>query len=83
MRATTFGVTHNVILDEKLTSEFLKEEKKKFQKLSDFSKVFYDKNTIVSDVSLNYLNILQDSDLNKSLKNIILNQPMNSLMSLT
>lgn len=74
MLATTFGATHNIIIDEQLTSNFLKEEREKFSDLNSFKKVFYNKDTMVGDTSLNYLNMLCDSSVDESLKNIVLKE---------
>ena len=74
MRATIFGATHNIIIDDQLTSNFLKEEKEKYSDLDSFKKVFYNKDTMVGDTSLNYLNMLCDSSVDESLKNIVLKE---------
>lgn len=74
MRVTTFGVTHKVLIDKEVTSKFLKKEENEFSKLNNFKKIIYDKDTVVSDTSLNYLNRICENPLDESLKNIILKE---------
>ena len=59
MRATTSGVIHKreVIIGNRLVKEFLDNQKNNFLKFCQQSNVVYDENTILSDNTLNYLNI--------------------------
>jgi len=74
MRATTSGVTHNVVVDESLPNDFLKSEKQKFKKLLKFKNVYYNEDTIVSDASLNYLNLISENKVSRALKNILIKE---------
>jgi len=76
MRATTSGVTHKnqVLFGNNIVLNFIESEKQKFKDVSFYKKTFYDKNNVVGDVALNYLNIIVESNIEKALKNIILKE---------
>ena len=76
MRATTSGVIHKreVIIGNRLVKEFLDNQKNNFLKFCQQSNVVYDENTILSDNTLNYLNILPNNKVEESLKNILLKE---------
>ena len=76
MRATISGVTHknNVVVNHDETKNFLDKQKNIFKKLCSSSNVVYDKQTVVSDAPLNYLNVLPEDSVEESLKNIILKE---------
>ena len=75
MQATTSGVIRNkTFLNEEFISNFLKKEKLIFDNLLDKQSVLYSKDVVVSDVALNYLNMLPSNEGEDSLKNIILKE---------
>lgn len=76
MRATTSGVIHknDVLLSKEYCKSFLSRQKEIFESLSKKRNVVYDKNTTISDASLNYLNTLTENKKDKALKNMILRE---------
>ena len=76
MRATTSGETHKneVVVGNKLVEDFLKNQKQCFLSLCRQSNVLYDKNTSISNSTLNYLNVLPDNKIEEAFKNIILKE---------
>ena len=76
MRATISGVTHknDVIIDAEYCQKFIQAQTKIFRYLSKKNSVLYSKDTKISDVSLNYLNVLTENKTEKALKNMILKE---------
>ena len=76
MRVTTSGATrkNDILIGKDRALSFLEKEKEKFKALSSFKMTLYDKNTVVGDTALNYLNIITQSKFDQSLKNIIVKE---------
>ena len=74
MQATIFGETHKIFFGNKSVKDFLEKEKEIFKSVIDNKNTFYNKDTLVCDPSINYLNILPENSHNESLKNIILSE---------
>jgi len=76
MQATTSGVIHknDVLLSNEYCKSFLNKQKEIFESLIEKRNVVYDKNTTISDASLNYLNTLTENKNDKALKNMILRE---------
>jgi hypothetical protein len=76
MQVTTSGEIHknNVLLDNDHVDNFLKKQKKIFRNFLNFKNVVYNKDVIIADASLNYVNIVPDSEDGKCLKNILLSE---------
>ena len=76
MLATTSGVIHknNVILDKDHVEKFFKKQESIFRNFLNFKNVIYNKDTMISDAALNYINIVPDNNSDKCLKNILLSE---------
>jgi len=76
MQATTSGATHkcDVSLKKDTTKIFLKSQKSQFISLCNNKNVVYNKDTLVSDVALNYLNVIPENKSDEALKNILLKE---------
>lgn len=74
MRATTSGVTHNIFFGNTQVQQFLEKEADTFKSFVAKNSVIYDSETIVSDLSLNYLNVIPTNDYQVPLKNLIINE---------
>jgi len=79
MQATTSGEIHKnrVLLGSDHVSNFFKNQKEKYRYFLNFKNVVYDKNTFVSDVASNYINIIPEKEDDKCLKNILLSEYYN------
>ena len=76
MLATTSGAIHknNVILDKDHVEKFFKKQESIFRNFLNFKNVIYNKDTMISDAALNYINIVPDNNSDKCLKNILLSE---------
>jgi hypothetical protein len=76
MLATTSGVIHKnqVLLDKNHVNDFLENQKEIYRNFLNFKNVVYDKDTIISDVASNYINVVPCGEDIKSLKNILLSE---------
>ena len=76
MRATTYGAIHKkrVLIEKDTPGIFLEEQKKRFLSLRDKKNTLYNKETLIRDTALNYLNLLPENAVEESLKNILLKE---------
>ena len=76
MQVTTFGAIHknDVVLEKDHVNNFFKNQEEKYRYFLDFKNVVYDKDVIIADAALNYINIIPDSEDGKCLKNILLSE---------
>jgi len=75
MQATTCGVTPKKVdvYSAKVIHDFLLSEGEKIKLLGEKSCLYSDK-SVIEDGILNYLNIIPDNEVNRTIKNLILNE---------
>ena len=76
MQATTSGAIHknNVFLGDDIVGDFLSKQKSIFSYFLENKSVLYNKDVMLKNVSLNYLNHLPENKIDEPLKNIILKE---------
>ncbi len=74
MRQTTYGETHKNNVYSKDTDLFLKEEGKSFKGFINKHVLYNQDNIAIDSPALNYLNLLPENKVNKSLKNMIIKE---------
>lgn len=74
MRQTTYGEIHkNEVYSGKIIKDFLEREKRLFTSFSKKS-CLYSEKIVISDESLNYLNVIPENEIEMTIKNIILKE---------